>query len=187
LVEIAFDPVRRDDALAFAACLAGEIWPFHSGGPVDAEVVARRVANGEYNTASVRTHWIVVDGQRCGFVKAFDLDDGTPLFDLRIAAAHRGRGIGTATVAWLIGYLFDLAPGINRIEGTTRADNTAMRAVFRANKFAKEAHYRQAWPDPDGVLHDATGYAILRQDWLAGTLTPVNWDDERPSPAHGAT
>lgn len=91
-VGITYERVRRDDAVAFAAFLAGGIWPFHSGGPIDTEAVTRRVANGEYNTASVHTHWIVVDGERCGFVKAFDLDDGAPLFDLRIAAAHRGRG-----------------------------------------------------------------------------------------------
>jgi len=104
-----------------------------------------------------------------------DLDDGTPLLDLRIASAYRGRGIGTAALGWLIAYLFDLLPGINRIEGMTRVDNTAMRAVFRANGFAKEAHYRQAWPDPDGGLHDTVGYGILRQDWLSRTVTPVHW------------
>jgi RimJ/RimL family protein N-acetyltransferase len=66
-------------------------------------------------------------------------------------------------------------------------DNTAMRALFRANRFVKEAHYRQAWPDKDGVLHDAIGYAILRHDWLSGTVTPVNWDDEEQSPIRRAT
>jgi len=181
-VKITYERVRPDDAVAFAAFLAGEDWPFHSGGPADAEEIARRVADGEYNSASAHTHWIVVDGEPCGFVKAFDLDDGTPLFDLRIAAAHRGRGIGSAALAWLIAYLFDLLPGINRIEGTTRVDNTTMRALFRANRFAKEAHYRQAWPGTDGVLHDAIGYAILRHDWLSGTVTPVDWDDEQRPP-----
>jgi len=178
-VKVTYQQVRRVDAVAFAAFLAGEVWPFHSGGPVDAKAVARQVADGEYDCASVRTHWILVDGQQCGFVRAFDLDDGTPLFDLRIASAYRGRGIGTAALGWLIAYLFDLLLDINRIEGTTRADNAAMRAVFRANAFAKEAHYRQAWPDPDGVLHDTVGYGILRQDWLSRTVTPVHWDDER--------
>jgi RimJ/RimL family protein N-acetyltransferase len=107
-------PARRRSHIH--GLLAGEIWPFHSGGPIDAEAVTRRVANGEYNTASVHTYWIVVDGERCGFVKAFEVDDGTPLFDLRVAATHRGRGIGTAALVWLIAYLFDLLPGINRVE-----------------------------------------------------------------------
>jgi RimJ/RimL family protein N-acetyltransferase len=179
-MKITYQEVRPDDAVAFAAFVTGDAWPFHSGGPVDAEAIAREVADGGYNCASVRTHWIVVDGERCGFVKAFDLDDGAPLFDLRLASAHRGRGLGTAAVGWLIGYLFDLPSGINRIEGTTRADNAAMRAVFRAIGFAKEAHYRQAWPGPDGMLYDAVGYAVLRQDWSSRTVTPVHWDDELP-------
>jgi RimJ/RimL family protein N-acetyltransferase len=177
---VTYEPVRRADAVAFAEFLTGEEWPFHAGGSRDAEVIARAVADGEYDTASVHTHWIVVDGKRRGFIKAFDLDDGTPLFDLRITSAHRGRGLGTAVLGWLIGYLFGLLPDINRIEGTTRVDNVAMRAVFRANGFAKEAHYRQAWPGRDGALYDSVGYGILRQDWLSRTVTPVHWDDEVP-------
>jgi RimJ/RimL family protein N-acetyltransferase len=170
-VEIAYQPLRREDGAALAAFLAGEPWPFHSGG---------QVADGYFDSASVRTHWILADGRRCGFVKAFDLDDGTPLFDLRLAAAYRGRGIGTAAVAWLTRYLFELLPDINRVEATTRADNAAMRAVLKANGYVKEAHYRQAWPDKQGFLHDTIGYAILRRDWLSGSPTPVNWNDEKP-------
>ncbi|MBL7255081.1 GNAT family N-acetyltransferase [Paractinoplanes lichenicola] len=136
-------------------------WPVHAGEAVWDE--------------SAHTHWIVVDGCRCGFVRAFDLDDGTPLFDLRLASDCRGRGIGTAALGWLVGYLFGLLPGINRIEGTTRDDNRAMREVFRANGFAKEAHYREDWPGDDGTLHDTIGYALLRRDWMTGTTTPVRW------------
>jgi len=177
-VEVTYQPLRRADAADFGAFLAAESWPFHAGGPVNREQVAGKVADGYYDSASVRTHWILVGGRRCGFVKAFDLDDGTPLFDLRIAAAYRGRGVGTAAVAWLIRYLFKLLPDIGRIEATTRADNVAMRAVLRASGFVKEAHYRQAWPDSQGFLHDAIGYAILRRDWISGSLTPVDWNDD---------
>jgi hypothetical protein len=67
------------------------------------------IADGEYNTASVDIHGFVVDGLRCGFVKAFDLDDGTPLFDLRVATAHRPRHRYRAALAWLIAYLFTSA------------------------------------------------------------------------------
>jgi hypothetical protein len=31
---------------------------------------------------------------------------------------------------------------------------------------------------PDGTTHDAVGYAILRSDWQAGTVTPPDWNDE---------
>lgn len=56
-----------------------------------------------------------------------------------------------------------------------------MRSVLRRNGYVKEAHYRQAWPAPDGSPHssphDGVGYAILRSDWRGGTTTPVRWAD----------
>jgi hypothetical protein len=57
-----------------------------------------------------------------------------------------------------------------------------MRAVLRANGFAKEAHYREAWPAADGTLHDSIGYAILRRDWQSRSVTPVNWLERRGAP-----
>lgn len=53
-----------------------------------------------------------------------------------------------------------------------------MRRTFRTCGYVKEAHYRQAWPGPAGTAYDAVGYAILRSDWQAGTITPPQWDDE---------
>jgi hypothetical protein len=68
---------------------------------------------------------------------------------------------------------------VERLEGTTRQDNVAMRRTFRAVGFVKEAHYRRGWPAPrrDGRLLDAVGYALLRTDWRDGTTTPVEWHD----------
>ena len=177
-MSIAYEPVDRDDGADYAAFLLSEPWPFHAAGAVDPVAIAERVAAGEYTTADVETFWIVADGARAGIVKVFDLVDDTPLFDLRIASAYRGRGIGKETVRWLVRHVFTTRPEARRVEGTTRADNAAMRAVFRATGFAKEAHYRDGWPGVDGALHDSIGYAILRRDWLSGTVTPVNWDDE---------
>jgi RimJ/RimL family protein N-acetyltransferase len=105
------------------------------------------------------------------------------MFDLRIRAAHRGQGLGTHALRWLTSYLFTEFPGIRRIEGTTRQDNHAMRRTFRTCGYVKEAHYRQAWSAPGGTFYDAVGYAILRSDWNASTITPPQWDDEPPAPA----
>jgi RimJ/RimL family protein N-acetyltransferase len=53
-----------------------------------------------------------------------------------------------------------------------------MRRALRQCGYAKEAHYRQAWPAPDGTIYDAVGYAILRTDWRSGTVTMPEWDGE---------
>ncbi|WP_258024275.1 hypothetical protein [Streptomyces bambusae] len=52
-----------------------------------------------------------------------------------------------------------------------------MRRTFRRCGYVKEAHYRDAWPGADGTVHDAVGYAVLRRDWLSGTVTTPKWDD----------
>jgi RimJ/RimL family protein N-acetyltransferase len=101
-----------------------------------------------------------------------------PSWDLRIAEAHRGAGIGTGAVRWLSGQIFGNWPGVRRIEAQTRRDNRAMRTVLRRCGYVKEAHYRQGWPAQDGVIRDGIGYALLRQDWEQGTTTPVDWDGD---------
>lgn len=157
-------------------------WPFHGRPYEQPAEILQRIADGYYDGQSTRTFWIVLDGETVGMVRLFDLDDGNPMFDLRLAAAHRGQGLGSQALAWLTDYIFEGFPEVSRIEGTTRQDNAAMRRVFRACGFAKEAHYRDGWPDPAGAKHDAVGYAILRRDWASGTVTPPDWNDEPGTP-----
>ncbi len=159
-----------------AGFLAGDAWPFHVNAQVDEDAVRAHVADGHYDSAATRTFWIV-DGEPVGVVRLFDLDDDTPMFDLRVKTAARGQGIGTLAVRWLTEHVFTEFPAVHRIEGTTRQDNLAMRAVFRRCGYAKEAHYRQVWPGPGGERYDAVGYAILRDDWSTGTVTTTDFDD----------
>jgi RimJ/RimL family protein N-acetyltransferase len=176
-MHIEFSRISAGDGEALAGFLAGEEWPYHAG-VQDREAVTRRHAEGRYDDEEERTFWVLADGERAGLVRLQDLADDTPMFDLRVRAAWRGRGLGKAAVAWLTRYLFTELPDVLRIEGHTRVDNHAMRAVFRKSGYAKEAHYREAWPAPDGTRHDAIAYAILRRDWLSGTVTPPDWHDE---------
>lgn len=168
--------VRFDagEAEQLADFLAGEPWPFHAVSAVEREDVLKRVAEGYY----AETYWIEVGGARAGIVRLFDLEDETPMFDLRVGSAHRGQGLGRAALRWLTDRLFGEYPHVERIEGTTRQDNAAMRRVFRRCGYVKESHYRKAWPDASGHRHDSVGYAILRHDWQTGDLTPVDFHDE---------
>jgi RimJ/RimL family protein N-acetyltransferase len=166
------EPIGPADAPRIAEFLGSQTWPFHGGG------LAEEVAAG-YFGADVKAFWITAgEDAAAGLIKLFDLADDTPMFDLRIGAAYRGTGLGTEALRWLTGYLFTELPAVRRIEGTTRQDNIAMRRTFRTCGYVKEAHYRQAWPAPDGTVYDAVGYAILRSDWESGTVTLPDWADE---------
>lgn len=171
-----FVPAEADRLAEF---LTTEDWPFHGTGTPSAAQIRKQAAAGHYDNDRTRAFWIVTGaGTEAGLIRLLDLGDDTPLFDLRIRAALRGQGLGTGALRWLTRYLFTEFPGIRRIEGTTRQDNYVMRRTFRTCGYVREAHYRQAWPVPGGTVRDAVGYAILRSDWQAGTITPPEWDDE---------
>jgi RimJ/RimL family protein N-acetyltransferase len=167
-----FPQIRRAERDVLLRFLTAEEWPFHVRPKLAPDDVRDRFEKGEFTDA----FWIVDDGAKTGLVRLMELDDGAPQFDLRIAAAARGRGLGEATVRWLTEHVFTNY-ATNRIEATTRDDNHAMRRVLTKTGYVKEAHYRDAWPAAGGP-HDSIGYAILRRDWQTGTTTPVNWADE---------
>jgi RimJ/RimL family protein N-acetyltransferase len=174
---VTYEPFTADHGEALVDFLTGEPWPFHASPSVDTGAVRERVASGYYDSDASKSFWIVEQGQRIGFVQLEDLDDGGPMFDLRINAVHRGRGIGTHAVRWLTEHIFTTWPAVTRIEAVTRQDNRTMRAVLVRCGFAKESHYRDAWPASDDTVHDSVGYAILRRDWLTGEVSPPQWDD----------
>lgn len=181
LVDLAIIVMRRvsaADSSALIAFLQGDEWPFHAGPRPDFAATSAWVGSFESDSDSVETWWIQAGAEAVGLVRLFDLADDTAMFDLRILTAYRGQGIGAATVRWLADRIFT-SRSCSRIEANTRQDNVAMRHALLSCGWAKESHYRASWPDRTGtVIHDAVGYAILRADWLDGTRTPVNWDDE---------
>jgi RimJ/RimL family protein N-acetyltransferase len=172
-------PAERE---VLATWLSGERWEFHSNPELEHERVLRWIDDGNFfdglNNASF---WIMLEAERVGLIRLFDLEDigdGEPLFDLRIRTAFRRRGLGTQAVQWLTDHLFSNHEILERISGTTRVDNLAMRGTFRRCGYVKEAHHRRSWPSADGQIFDTVGYGILREDWASKTVTPVNWHDE---------
>ncbi len=170
-----FVPLRRPtDDPALIAWLTSETWPFHGRARPSAADVEGWLASGSFEGPDNQPRWIEVAGERAGLLVLRELEDPTPVFDLRLRAPYRGRGLGRAAVRWLAEHVFTTTDKA-RLEGHTRADNLAMRRVFEAVGWVQEAHYRQAWPDAAGKLHDAVTYAVLRSDWASGTVTPVPW------------
>ncbi|MDX3310949.1 GNAT family N-acetyltransferase [Streptomyces sp. NPDC054884] len=177
-MDIAFRRFAASEVDTVACFLARDTWPFHVAADVTRDDVREWAADGVFDGKQTRTFWIIVDGEAAGLIRLMDLGDDTPLFDLRIASDHRGRGVGTRALAWLTRYLFTELPDTERIEGTTRQDNVAMRRTFQRGGYVKEAHYRDAWPGAGGRRYDSVGYATLRRDWETGTVTPTDWHDE---------
>jgi RimJ/RimL family protein N-acetyltransferase len=118
----------------------------------------------------VASFWIRDRHEVVGLIRLFDLGDldiGSPLFDLRIATRHRGRGIGRFAVDWLTAHLFTTYPSLHRIEATTRSDNAAMQAVFAHCGYRLEGTMVEAWKQADGTRYDSLIYAILRRESTA--------------------
>lgn len=169
----------NDEAEALIAFLTGETWPYHGVRTLTEANVREQVAQGRYDASDEkRTFWILDDkGTKVGLLRVFDLQDPTPMFDIRISAQYRGQGLGLLTVKRLVEYVFTNYADTIRLEGHTRVDNYAMRKTFHNAGFVKEAVHRLSWPSEDGELHDSIGYAMLREDWAENKTTPINWDD----------
>ncbi|WP_410768902.1 GNAT family N-acetyltransferase [Fontibacillus sp. BL9] len=168
-----------DETEELVSFLSGESWPFHGVSTLSEAAVREQILSGRYDsTEEKKTFWIVDDkGARIGLLRVFDLEDPTPMFDIRIGARHRGQGNGVRAVKKLVEYLFSNYDDKIRLEGHTRADNYAMRKTFHNAGFVKEAFHRQSWPSEDGKIHDCIGYAILKSDWTENKTTQINWND----------
>ncbi|MFC4410507.1 GNAT family N-acetyltransferase [Chungangia koreensis] len=156
-------------------------WPYHGNSHPARDIIEKTIEEGGYESDEVKTFWVENDeGKQVGIVKIYDLQDEIPLFDLRIAEAHRGHGYGPKALKLLAEYVFGLPGNKIRLEGHTRQDNFAMRKTFERAGFVKEAHLRKAWYSPkEHSYYDAVTYGITREDFFGGTTTPVHWDDEQ--------
>lgn len=174
---VPLDPTGADhDGLV--AFLTGNTFPFHMRPRPTREQVEEAIAEGAYGDDEHETFWLEDDAAgRVGILRLEDLEDPTPLFDLRLAEGHRGRGYGREALRAATEHVFRTMPEVHRFEGQTREDNVAMRRVFLRAGWVKEAHYREGWPVEGGAPVASVAYAILRRDWERGETTPVPWDD----------
>lgn len=162
---VTYEPVDwPGDAAAVVEFLTSHEWPHHGIANLTPEQ-ASSITVADDDTTSF---WIRRADQPIGLIRVFDLADlavGSPLFDLRLAPAERGRGTGTAAVAWLTSHLFREFPPLMRIEATTRHDNVAMQTVLDRCGYRREGRLVEAWVGADGTRADTLVYAILRREW----------------------
>lgn len=180
-VDITLKEFQNQEQETLYKLLLENDWPFHSGSKITRATFDKRIESDFYNKPSVKTFLIKNEDRCVGMIRFFDLgeseqDDETPLFDLRIAEAHRGKGFGRLALKQAVNFAFDNYPNKTRIEATTRSDNKAMRKILLNCGFVKEAHYRESWKTDNGTLLDTVGYGLLRKDWEKGEATPVEWE-----------
>jgi RimJ/RimL family protein N-acetyltransferase len=135
----------------------------------------------DFASSDVISFWIIDHRQTIGLIRLLDLGDvvdGSPLFDLRIASEHRGRGYGKRAARWIVDLLFTYYPELHRVEANTRADNAAMQTVLSAVGFTQEGRLRDAWRGADGQWFDTMIYGILRSDWDSATASGRHSDNE---------
>ncbi|HRE41743.1 MAG TPA: GNAT family protein [Ignavibacteria bacterium] len=161
--------------------LSSQRWDFHSSPIVTSDKILDNINSGYYLNKDIVTFLIKSGEEYIGVMRLFDLgddweDDETPMFDIRILNSYRKKGVGEYSLKFLTDFVFNTYPNKWRFEGTTRADNIAMRKLFEKCGFVKEAHYRQAWPDESGKKYDCTGYGILRSDWENNEITVVRFN-----------
>jgi RimJ/RimL family protein N-acetyltransferase len=177
--EPAFRPIDPDrDRYALVELITSEEWSHRTRPVVGRAEVEAELERGDYAGDDAITLMIEVDGEVVGLVRAEGLTDehGDPQLDFRLRERVRGRGIGATALRRITDEVFTRYPHKRRIEGQTRRDNVAMRRVFAGGGYVQEAVYRRAWPVVGSDSSDGIGYAILREDWETGTVTPVEWD-----------
>jgi RimJ/RimL family protein N-acetyltransferase len=87
--------------------------------------------------------------------------DGALEMGIELAEEERGKGIGTK--ALLAGARYAFENGAHRIEGSTDANNIAMRKAFEKAGWKFEGVLRALFIE-DGVPHDYYSYAITKFD-----------------------
>ncbi|WP_307859010.1 GNAT family N-acetyltransferase [Arthrobacter sunyaminii] len=167
----------ESEAEAIVQFLTSNSFPFHMTAQHTAESAREAVDSGRFWSQESVGYWIVADAKTVGMVVLDDLEEDTPMFDLRLAEDFRGRGLGPQVLKALCSLVFEEFPDPVRFEGQTREDNVAMRKTFVRAGFLKEAHYRLGWPTADGTRVASVAYAILRQDWENNETTLFEWDD----------
>jgi RimJ/RimL family protein N-acetyltransferase len=78
---------------------------------------------------------------------------------------YRGQGYGREAVELLTGWLFETS-GAERVQASTDAGNTAMRAVLERLGFQLEGIMHAYGAMTDGTRIDCAMYAVLRPQWV---------------------
>lgn len=121
---INFTPFLPSEINILIDFIISDNWPFHGYPKITPEQIKKNFEEGFYTGDGIETFWIIADGEKAGMIRLYDLEDLTPLFDIRISSSYQGKGIGEKGVKWLTEYVFKTYSHIMRIEGYTTGTET---------------------------------------------------------------
>jgi Acetyltransferase (GNAT) domain len=121
---------RGGDREELVDFLTAHEFPFHATRRPARATVESWIDGGRFGDPEHAAYWIHAHPGRIGLVVRHDLTDDAPLFDLRLATEHRGKGYRADVLKALTAQVFTTMPAVNRFEGQTREDNIAMRKTF---------------------------------------------------------
>lgn len=134
----------------------------------ETEKLAAELDEGVWATDEQWGWAIMSAGSPAGFAIMRTSPDGVAELEVRIAAAHRGKGIGREVLRQVADHHFADNPRVARLVGRAHEHNIPMQRAFNAAGFRMEARYRESFPQADGTLASEWGYALTRADWAAG-------------------
>jgi RimJ/RimL family protein N-acetyltransferase len=137
-------------------------WPFHCRARLTFEQAQKILLDSDQDS---RAFLISKQDRTIGLIRVLDIDDiddGSPVIDLRVAPDQRNKGVATTVLRWLVGMLFSKYGSLVRIEATTREDNIPMQLVLVKSGFLHEGRLRKAWSSESGERMDTMVYGILR-------------------------
>src|SRR5688572_13836617 len=99
-------PITEERVPDLAEVLTSCRWEFFVD-PVHTPESARKMwDDGDLSGSDSAGYLIEVQGRIAGVIRLHDLEDDTPLFDVRLREDARGHGLGTAAVEWVIHHFF---------------------------------------------------------------------------------
>lgn len=107
LQEMKVHTADRQELLDF---LTSNAFPYHVKTSMSRQEALDSVDGDRWDSDDTRTFWALEKGVKVGMVSLEDLSDPTPMFDLRLSTAERGRGLGASVLRAVTELVFNHYP-----------------------------------------------------------------------------
>ncbi|MGP5258095.1 GNAT family N-acetyltransferase, partial [Glutamicibacter ardleyensis] len=108
IIFVPMTPADTEDLIGF---LTSNRFPFHVQATPQAADIRTKIEKGHFWNQDTQGYWVAKDDHRIGIVALEDLQEGdSPLFDLRLDEAQRGKGVGVEVLRALCDLVFESMP-----------------------------------------------------------------------------